>query len=167
MWRCCTSKKPCLACGMERRLWTARTLASPHWPPPRRRIHRCLQLCIILQNCADFSTITARERCSDCGDPVQRPDIPRTRSARIRRAAVAAGFSRLACNVCIKNTVHTFLECSAIGCSSCSMQSGAVGASMRSSAVTVAKGGMYQSKHGIYHALYHATKVVYTSIYTM
>ena len=47
------------------------------------------------------------------------------------------------------------------------MQSGAVGASMRSSAVTVAKGGMYQSDHGIYHALYHERKVVYTSIYTM
>ena len=66
--------------------------------------------------------------------------------------------SRLACDMCIKNTVHKFLECSAIGCCSCGMLSGAVGASMRSSAVTVAKGGMYQSDHGIYHALYHETK---------
>ena len=65
--------------------------------------------------------------------------------------------SRLASDMCIKNTVHKFLECSAIGCCSFSMRSGAVGPSMRSSAVTVAKGGMYQSDHGIYHALYHET----------
>ena len=33
MWRCFASKKPCLACGMERRLWTARNPVSSHWPP--------------------------------------------------------------------------------------------------------------------------------------
>jgi len=60
--------------------------------------------------------------------------------------------SRLACDVCIKNTVHKFLECSAIGYSSCSIQSGAVGASMWSSAVTVAS--ISQS-------------MVYTMLYTM
>jgi hypothetical protein len=40
IWGCFTSKKPYLACGMERRLWTARTPVSSHWPPHRtgRRI---------------------------------------------------------------------------------------------------------------------------------
>ena len=128
MWRCFTSKKPCLACGMERHLWTARTLVSSHWPP---HMHQ----------------------------------PPRTRMRQ--HLLQVRQWSRLACDMCIKNTVHKFLECSAIGCNSCSTRSGAVGASMRSSAVTVAKGGMYQSDHGIYHALYHDTKVVYTSIYTM
>ena len=36
------------------------------------------------------------------------------------------------------NTSHSVVECPAIGCSSCSMRLGAVGASMLSSAVTVA-----------------------------
>jgi hypothetical protein len=38
------------------------------------------------------------------------------------------------------------------------MLSGAVGASMLPSAVTVASSGIYQSGHGINHDLYHDTK---------
>ena len=49
VWRCFQVyiKDPCLAtklaCGMERRLWTARTLVSLHWQPHRtgRRICGC------------------------------------------------------------------------------------------------------------------------------
>jgi hypothetical protein len=35
MQRCFASKKPCLACGMERCLWTARTPVLSHSPPHR------------------------------------------------------------------------------------------------------------------------------------
>ncbi len=66
------------------------------------------------------------------------------------------------------NTSHSVssLKCFAIGCSSCSMRSGAVGASMLSSAVTVASGGVYQSGHGKCYGLYHDTKGgIYHSVY--
>ena len=98
MWRCFASKKPCLACGMERRLWTARNPVSSHWPPHRTAAAYALAVTYRMQQHL-FAV-----------QPV----------------------------ICSLNTSHSVVECQAIGCSSCSMWSGAVGASMRSIAVTVA-----------------------------
>jgi len=191
MRRCCTSKKPCLACGMpvERRLWTARTLASPHTQVPAT-VYNFVFAWPRRPTRTSISTLSARFW-PGSGDSRPRTILTeeegpggwrphgggrgsrRHRSQRQRRTgpgSLGRGghglgsatrlYSRLACVMCIKNTVQKFLECSAIGCSSCSMRSGAVGAVQRSHGSK----RWYVSVRSWYIPWY---KVVYTCIYTM